>query len=48
MLLAITRILNLENFRGIPLRPWGTSRYNTEIAEAFIMVIIIILRMAQL
>ena len=38
MFLAITRKLNLEIFHDIPLRPCGTSRYNTEIAEAFITV----------
>ena len=38
MFLAIARKLNLENFRDIPLRPCGTSRFSTEIAEAFITV----------
>ena len=36
MFLAIARKLNLENFPDIPLRPCGTSRYSTDIAEAFI------------
>ena len=41
MFLAIARILNLENFRDIPLRPCGTSRYSKEeIAEAFIAVLV--------
>ena len=38
MFLAIARKLNLENIRDIPLCPCGTSRYSTEIAEAFITV----------
>ena len=38
MFLAIAIKVNLENFRDIPLRPCGTSRYSTEIAEAFITV----------
>ena len=38
MFLAIARKLNLEKFRDIPLRSCGTSRYSTEIAEAFITV----------
>ena len=38
MFLAIARKLDLENFRDIPLRLCGTSRYSTEIAEAFITV----------
>ena len=41
MFLAIARKLNLENFRDIPLRPCGTSRYSTEIAEAFITVYLV-------
>ena len=41
MFLAIARNLNLENIRDIPLRPCGTSRYSTEIAEAFITVYLV-------
>ena len=39
MFLAIARKLYLENIRDIPLRQSGTSRYSTEIAEAFITVL---------
>ena len=38
MFLAIARKLNLDYFCDMPLRPCGTSRYGTEIAEAFITV----------
>ena len=38
MFLAIARKLYLENIRDIPLRQSGTSRYSTEIADAFITV----------
>ena len=40
MIQAIARKLNLENIRDILLllRPCGTSRYSSEIAEVFITV----------